>query len=113
MAGPPVPYTFKELEDLAARCTHQEDQARKVERVARKAASSAYLGGRIGEQFDALVTGVNQRGTWIRTLAPPVEGKLVAGEAGLDVGDHVRVQLQSIDPARGFVDFARATNGVR
>lgn len=113
MSGQPVPYAFEELEALAARCTHQEDQARKVERVARKAASSAYLGQHIGEHFDALVTGVNQRGTWVRTLRPPVEGKLVAGEAGLDVGDRVRVQLQSIDPLRGFVDFARATNGQR
>lgn len=111
MAGQPVPYALTELEELAARCTHREDLARKVERQARKAASSAYLGGRIGELFDALVTGVNTAGVWVRTLAPPVEGKLVAGMEGMDVGDRVRVQLQSIDPVRGYVDFARVPNG--
>lgn len=106
--GQPVPYDLAELERLAERCTHQEDQARKVERQAQKAASAAYLGRRIGETFDALVTGSNDRGTWVRTLKPPVEGKLVAGAEGLEVGDQVRVRLQSIDPSRGFVDFVRA-----
>jgi exoribonuclease-2 len=104
-----VPYDLSELERLAEHCTHQEDQARKVERQARKAAAAAYLGTRIGETFDALVTGATERGTWVRTLTPPVEGKLVAGVEGLDVGDRVRVRLQSINPARGFVDFVRAT----
>jgi exoribonuclease R len=106
--GQPVPYDLAELERLAEHCTHQEDQARKVERQVRKAASAAYLGTRIGNEFDALVTGVTERGTWVRTLAPPVEGKLVAGVEGLEVGDKVRVRLQSIDPSRGFVDFVRA-----
>ena len=73
----------------------------------RKAASAAYLGTRIGKEFDALVTGVTDRGTWVRTLAPPVEGKLVAGVEGLEVGDRVRIRLESIDPSRGFVDFVR------
>jgi exoribonuclease-2 len=109
VAGQPVPYPLAELERLAEHCTHQEDQARKVERQARKAAASAYLGTRIGETFDALVTGATERGTWVRTLTPPVEGKLVAGAEGLEVGDRVRVRLDSIDPARGFVDFVRAT----
>jgi exoribonuclease-2 len=109
VAGRPVPYDVAELERLAEHCTHQEDQARKVERQMQKAASSAYLGRRIGETFDALVTGVNDRGTWVRTLTPPVEGKLVAGADGLEVGDQVRVQLKSIDPSRGFVDFARVS----
>jgi exoribonuclease II len=108
VAGNPVPYDLPELERLAEHCTHQEDQARKVERQARKAASSAYLGTRIGETFDALVTGSTERGTWVRTLTPPVEGKLVAGVEGLEVGDRVRVRLQSIDPSRGYVDFVRA-----
>ena len=107
VAGQPVPYALDELDRLAEHCTRQEDQARKVERLARKAASAAYLGQHLGETFDALVTGVNEGGTWVRTLTPPVEGKLVAGEAGLDVGDRVRVRLQSIDPGRGFVDFER------
>ena len=108
IAGQSPPYDLPELERLAEHCTRQEDQARKVERQARKAAASAYLGTRIGQQFDALVTGVTDRGTWVRTLDTPVEGKLVAGFEGLEVGDRVRVRLEAIDPSRGFVDFARA-----
>jgi len=107
IAGAPVPYDLAELERLAEHCTHQEDQARKIERQARKAASAAYLGTRIGQQFEALVTGVTDRGTWVRTLDTPVEGKLVAGFEGLEVGDRVRVRLESIEPSRGFVDFVR------
>jgi exoribonuclease-2 len=103
-----VPYDIAELERLAERCTEQEDEARKVERQMQKAAASAYLSTRIGETFDALVTGASRKGTWVRTLTPPVEGKLVAGEAGLEVGDRVRVRLDAINPARGFVDFVRA-----
>jgi exoribonuclease-2 len=111
LAGRTVPYDLAELERLAEHCTLQEDQARKVERQARKAASAAYLGTRVGETFDALVTGATEHGTWVRTLTPPVEGKLVAGAEGLEVGDRVRVRLQSINPARGFVDFARVGSG--
>lgn len=111
IAGAPVPYDVPELERLAERCTEQEDRARKVERQTQKAASAAYLGNRIGETFDALVTGASIKGTWVRTLTPPVEGKLVAGEAGLEVGDRVRVRLDAIDPSRGFVDFSRARGG--
>jgi exoribonuclease-2 len=105
ISGAPVPYDTAELQRLAEHCTRQEDMARKVERQARKAASAAFLDTRIGESFDALVTGATEHGIWVRTLAPPVEGKLVAGFEGLEVGDRVRVRLQSIDPARGFVDF--------
>lgn len=108
LAGQPPPYDSVELERLAERCTKQEDQARRVERQVQKAASSAYLGARIGQTFDALVTGATKKGTWVRTLTPPVEGKLVAGEAGLEVGDRVRVRLDAIDPDRGYVDFVRA-----
>jgi exoribonuclease-2 len=108
IAGQPAPYTVPDLQKLAEHCTLQEDQARKVERQARKAASAAYLGTRIGETFDALVTGASEKGVWVRTLKPPVEGKLVAGAGGLDVGERVRVRLESIDPMRGFVDFSRA-----
>jgi VacB/RNase II family 3'-5' exoribonuclease len=108
IAGQPSPYTVPDLQKLAEHCTKQEDQARKVERQARKAASAVYLGSRIGETFDALVTGASDKGIWVRTLKPPVEGKLVAGAEGLDVGERVRIRLESINPARGFVDFVRA-----
>ncbi|HXY38686.1 MAG TPA: RNB domain-containing ribonuclease, partial [Vicinamibacteria bacterium] len=53
------------------------------------------------------VTGASPKGTWVRLLQPPVEGRVVRGEQGLDVGDRVRVQLLHTDVEKGFIDFAR------
>ncbi len=61
---------------------------------------------RIGQVFRAIVTGVNEYGTFVRTLDPHVDGKLVTGGKGLDVGDRLQARLVSTDPARGFIDFA-------
>ena len=107
VAGKPTPYSRPDLEDLATHCTRQEDAANRVERQVRKAAAALLLVDRVGEHFDALVTGASPKGTWVRTLHPPVEGRLMAGERGLDVGDAVRVRLLRADPARGQIDFAR------
>ncbi|HEU0107148.1 MAG TPA: RNB domain-containing ribonuclease, partial [Vicinamibacteria bacterium] len=96
-----------ELEELARHCTRQEDAANRVERQVKKAASALLLSDRIGESFDALVTGASAKATWVRTLRPPVDGRVVAGEPGLDVGDAVRVRLVRADPERGEIDFAR------
>jgi exoribonuclease-2 len=105
--GGPSPYSRAELEELAGHCTRQEDAANRVERQVRKAAAALLLADRVGEQFDALVTGVTAKGTWVRTLRPAVEGRLMSGERGLDVGDAVRVRLLRADPAHGFIDFGR------
>ena len=107
LAGHPAPYSIAELERLAAHCTHQEDAANRVERQVRKAAGAMVIAPRLGERFDAVVTGASGKGTWVRVLIPPVEGRLVRGEAGLDVGDAVRVQLSHVDVDRGFIDFVR------
>ena len=107
LAGKPVPYSLGELEDLAVHCTEAEDAAKKVERQVGKAAAALLLESRLGEQFDAIVTGAAAKGTWVRLLTLPVEGKLVSGFAGVDVGDRVRVQLISIDVQRGFIDFRK------
>jgi exoribonuclease-2 len=107
LARAPVPYEPAALEALAKRCTDKEDDAQKVERQVRKSAAAALLAGRLGEEYDALVTGASPKGTWVRTLHPPVEGKLVEGEQGLDVGDRVRVRLVHTNVERGFIDFAR------
>jgi len=87
MAGAPLPYTIPELAELAKHCTEREDDATKVERRVRKSAAALLLSGRIGEQFDGLVTGASPKGTWVRVFQPPVEGRLERGFQGLDVGD--------------------------
>jgi exoribonuclease-2 len=105
IAGQPPPYTFEELEVLATHLTAQEDAANKVERQVGKSAAALLLRSRIGEQFDALVTGASSKGTWARLLGVPVEGRIVRQFEGLDVGERVRVQLLSVDVERGFIDF--------
>ncbi|MHB8870207.1 MAG: RNB domain-containing ribonuclease [Thermoleophilia bacterium] len=106
--GAAVPYSLEELEDLAAHCTKTEDAVNKVERQVAKAAAALLLQPRIGERFDALVTGASAKGTWVRLLEVPVEGRLTTERAGLDVGDRVAVELLSVDAARGHIDFGRA-----
>jgi exoribonuclease-2 len=107
-SGAPAPYTREELEEIAARCNLMESAARKVERRMRKAAAASLLSARVGETFDAVVTGVKPGGTFARLSRPPADGRIMRGWRGLDVGDRVRVRLLSTDPERGFIDFARA-----
>lgn len=105
LAGLPVPYDDGQLGAIADRCTHMEDGARKVERRMRKVAAAAMLAPRVGETFEAVITGAKPDGTYARLLQPPAEGRVVRGEAGLDVGDRVKVRLIGTDPDRGFIDF--------
>jgi exoribonuclease II len=107
ISGAATPYAEGELEDLAVHCTEQEDNADKVERQVRKSAAALLLEKRVGERFDAVVTGASEKGTWVRVFDPPVEGKLVHGFEGLTVGKKLRVKLISTDVERGFIDFAR------
>ena len=102
-----APYSIEELNDLAAHCTEAEDAANKVERQVEKSAAALLLESRIGQKFDSIVTGASEKGTWVRLLTVPVEGKLVHGFEGLDVGDRVRVQLSSVDIEKGFIDFRK------
>lgn len=105
LAGRPSPYADAELEELAKHCTQAEDTVKKVERQVEKSAAALLLQHRIGEKFDSIVTGAADKGTWVRLLHLPVEGKLVSENPGLDVGDRVRVQLVHTDVQRGFIDF--------
>jgi len=107
MAGSACPYENIELADLAQHCTEEEDAAKKVERQVTKSAAAILLQSRIGEQFDAMVTGASVKGTWVRLLHPPVEGRLASGFEGMDVGHQLRVQLVHTDVERGFIDFKR------
>jgi VacB/RNase II family 3'-5' exoribonuclease len=107
LSGRPPPYRDDELGELALHSTEQEDNATKVERQVRKSAAALLLESRVGERFDGIVTGAAAKGTWVRIAHPTAEGKVVLGYKGLDVGDHVAVELVSTDVERGFVDFAR------
>lgn len=108
LAGQTNPYSDDELTAIAANCTKKEDAARKVERDMAKRLAAIALQSRIGEVFDAIVTGVTDRGTFIRILQPRVDGLLAQGAQGLDVGDKLRAKLIRTDPRKGFIDFARA-----
>lgn len=108
LAQQATPYAVDELDAIAQRCTVQEDRASTVERRVLKAAAAHLLQGRIGERFDAIVTGVAPKGTFVRINAPLVEGRMVRGFEGLDVGDPVRVTLRGVDLAQRFIDFERA-----
>ena len=106
LAKAAAPYSEGDLNAIATRCTLMEDNARKVEREMQKRIAAVVLRPRIGQSFPAIVTGVNQYGTFVRTLNPHVDGMVVSGGKGLDVGDKVTVKLISTDPQRGFIDFA-------
>jgi exoribonuclease-2 len=108
LAGSRQPYSEGDLESLALHCTEQENEAKKVERQVIKSAAAILLEARIGEAFDATVTGVTDRGTWVRLGRPPVEGKLVSGPHPLKVGGRIRVKLVHTDVERGYIDFAAA-----
>ena len=102
----PPPYTPDELESIATHCNDQERAARKVERKMRKVVAATVMQRHVGENFDAIVTGVTPRGTFARILRPPVDGRIEQGQNGLNVGEKVNVRLLSADPRTGFIDFA-------
>jgi exoribonuclease R len=108
--GTASPYSATELVALAQQCTDQEDAATKVERLTIKSAAALLLRSRIGERFEAVVTGAAEKGTWVRLLSLPVEGKLVRGFQGVDVGDRIGVALLQVDVQRGYIDFGRSNS---
>jgi VacB/RNase II family 3'-5' exoribonuclease len=107
IAGQKNPYSDDELTAIAANCTQKEDAARKVEREMSKRLAAVAMQHRIGEAFDAIVTGVTDHGTFVRVLQPHVDGLLIQGH-GLDVGDKLRAKLVSVNVEKGYIDFARA-----
>ena len=107
--GRPSPYRLTDLEFLAAHCTAQEDAANKVERQVIKSAAALLLEHRIGEQFDAIVTGDSEKGTWVRLINLPVEGKLMNGTHSVDIGDRLPVRLDFVDVDRGYINFEQVS----
>ena len=105
LTGSEMPYGRDDLVELAGHCTEKEDDANKVERSVAKSAAAMLLSSKIGDQFDALCTGAADKGTWVRILQPPVEGRLLYGYQGVDVGDRLRVRLIHVDVEKGYIDF--------
>ncbi|HEV2096195.1 MAG TPA: RNB domain-containing ribonuclease [Chthoniobacterales bacterium] len=106
-AGRAVPYSNDQLAQFGRHCTEQETNATKVERHVRKSAAALLLESRVGEVFDAIVTGASEKGTWVQIDHPVVEGKLVNASARLNIGDRLRARLVHTDVELGFIDFAR------
>jgi exoribonuclease-2 len=105
--GAHAPYSRDELTKLARRCTQKENDANKVERLVAKSAAAMLLSSRIGERFDAICTGAAQKGTWVRIFHPPIEGRLLDGFEGVDVGQRLEVQLVRTDVQKGYIDFKK------
>ena len=112
VARQPAPYTDAELDAIAGNCTLKEDNARKVQRAMVKRLAAVALADRVGQKWAAVVTGVTPKGVFVRIAEPPVEGRLMRGEQGLDVGDRLQVTLLSTDAARGFIDFGSVPGSV-
>ena len=104
----PSPYTNEELALIADHCTQKEDDASKVERRVRKSAAAMVIQPQLGRSFAAMVTGASDKGTYVRLLAMPIEGRLTEGEHRYDVGDHLTVKLTHVDILKGFIDFAES-----
>jgi VacB/RNase II family 3'-5' exoribonuclease len=103
----PAPYSDADLDAIAKNCTLKEDAARKVERAMEKRVAAVAMRSHVGQIFAAVVTGVTPRGTFVRVPNPPVDGMLLHGHEGVDVGDQIKVKLIAADPQRGFIDFDR------
>jgi exoribonuclease-2 len=106
-SGKSVPYSAEQLCAIAQQCTTREDDVKKVERLVEKSALAILMESRIGENFDAIVSGASPKGTWIRLFNPHVEGKLVKGYIGLKVGQKLKARLVHVNPDEGFIDFER------
>jgi VacB/RNase II family 3'-5' exoribonuclease len=108
--GSPISYSRAELAELARHCTERENEANKVERLVTKSAAAMLLSSRIGDRFDAICTGAADKGTWVRIFQPPIEGRLLYGFEGVDVGDRLKVQLVRTDVEKGYIDFKRISS---
>jgi VacB/RNase II family 3'-5' exoribonuclease len=113
LGGSPMPYGQAELVGLAKHCTEKEDDANKVERLVAKSAAAMLLSSRVGDQFDAVCTGAADKGTWVRIFHPPVEGRLIRGHEGVDVGERLTVRLILADVDKGFIDFEKVRTNPR
>jgi len=105
--GKPGPYSDNDLAAIASNCTEKGDAARKVEREMSKRFAAIAMSHRVGETFDAIITGVTPKGTFVRVMQPHIEGLLAQGAQGLHVGDKLRAKLVRTDVQHGFIDFVK------
>jgi exoribonuclease-2 len=112
MDGTPPPYSDAELAAIATHCNEADTALRKIERDMRKRVAAVAMAHRIGEDFRGVITGVGDKGVYVRVIEPPFEGRVIQNEQGVDVGDRVMVKLLHTDPARAFIDFATVPGGV-
>ena len=78
----PAPYSDTELAAIALHCNVQEHASHKVERAMQKRVAAVALADSVGKVFQGVVTGASDKGTYVRVLAPPVEGRVMQGPAG-------------------------------
>jgi exoribonuclease R len=104
----PPPYTDTELAAIAMQCNLKEHAGHKVERAMRKRVAAVAMANSIGKSFRGVITGASEKGVYVRVFDPPVEGRIIKGEHGLDVGDTVTVTLLHTDPQHAFIDFGHA-----
>lgn len=107
LLGQKNPYSREELQACALWCTDRDKASKKVERFMRKVEAALLLTGRIGDEFNGIVTGASEKGTYVRLVDPPVEGKVVRGAERMRVGEKVRVRLTGLDPYEGHIDLVR------
>jgi exoribonuclease-2 len=105
--GEAPPYSDTDLTAIAQHCNEADKALRKIERAMQKRVAAVAMADRVGQTFNAVITGASDKGVYARVISPPFEGRVVQGSEGLDVGDKVTVKLLHTDPARAFIDFAK------
>ena len=124
---------YDELVVLGRHCSDREQRAEKAERELTKLKLLAYLSDRIGEEMDAVITGVESYGLFVQGVQLPAEGlvrvetlrddyyrfdrashTLAGHRAGNSyrLGDLVRVAVSRVDLERREIDF-RVVEGKR
>jgi len=118
---------WKHLETLCRYCSDQERKAMEAERAANKYKQVEYMQDKVGEDFDAVISGVSAFGFWTETLEQKCEGMVAASHlvdfdnfvyneneyalvgmhTGLrfTMGDKVRVKLVAANLDKRQMDF--------
>ena len=83
----------QEMKDLAERA-----RSKKLKPAEYSGGSSSISNlGMFGvQEFAAIVTAASPKGIYARVLNPPVEGRIVRGGRGLDVGDTVKISRAAL-----------------